>query len=75
MCKGMTMEGSILWNTSTNGDITPMLSWDIDYSPLANDISASSSRFTEVEPWIIHASTYSCHSYLILSEFYSRGTR
>jgi len=31
-----------------------MLPWDIDYSPVANDISASPSCFCEVEPCLIN---------------------
>ena len=40
---GMTEEDPILCNGSTKGDVTPTLPWDIDYSPVANDISASPS--------------------------------
>lgn len=38
--------------------LPPMLPWNIDYSPLANDISASSLHFTEVEPCLIYVTEF-----------------
>ena len=37
---GMTEEDPILCNDSAKGDVTPKMPWDVDYSPVANDISA-----------------------------------
>ena len=50
----MMEEDSILCNGSAKGDVTPTLPWDVDYSPVANDISASPSCLadTQMPPYI-----------------------
>ncbi len=51
---GMAVEDPILCNGCTECYITPTLPWDIDYSPVANDVSSPPSCSRQVEPSLIY---------------------
>ncbi|GAA6092133.1 uncharacterized [Tachysurus ichikawai] len=51
---GMAVEDPILCNGCTECFINPTLPWDIDYSPVANDVSSPPLCSRQVEPSLIY---------------------